>query len=252
MDKAPTRRIGPLLAREHGESGAMVLVLHGGPAAAGSAGPLAEGLGARFRVVEPWQRGSGGPPLTVARHVEDLRDLMEALSLSQAPMLVGASWGAMLGLAFAAAHPGWVKALALVGCGTFDKAARASLLSTLQDRAGDPHPYDFCPLTPPEEVPGDDFDVRAFTETWEDMLLLQQAGVYPAAFRAIRSPVLMLHGDHDPHPGKQILAGLKPYLPNLQYMQLERCGHSPWNEKHARAPFFSHLEGWLAAHAADA
>lgn len=251
MDKAPARRIGPLLAREYGESGARVLVLHGGPAAAGSAAPLAEGLGASFRVLEPWQRGSGGAPLTVARHVEDLRDLMEALGLSQPPMLVGASWGAMLGLAFAAAHPGWVKALALVGCGTFDTAARTMLLQSLEGRAGASHPYDFCPLKPAEQGPGEGFDVRAFRETWDDMLRLQRCGVYPEAFRAISCPVLMLHGDYDPHPGDQIFAGLQPYVQMIQYTRLGRCGHSPWNEKYAREPFFSQLETWLAAHAQD-
>jgi hypothetical protein len=37
------------------------------------------------------------------------------------------------------------------------------------------------------------------------MIRLQDHGVYPAAFSAIRSPVLMLHGAVDPHPGRMIL-----------------------------------------------
>ena len=40
---------------------------------------LAEGLAARHRVLEPWQRGSGDEALTVARHVEDLDCLVAAL-----------------------------------------------------------------------------------------------------------------------------------------------------------------------------
>ena len=37
----------------------------------------------------------------------------------------------------------------------------------------------------------------ARTETWNDMIRLQEAGVYPTTFAAIRSPVLMLHGAYD-------------------------------------------------------
>jgi hypothetical protein len=47
-----------------------VIVLHGGPGAPGSAEELAVGLSDMFRVVEPWQRGSGGPDrLTVATQI---------------------------------------------------------------------------------------------------------------------------------------------------------------------------------------
>ena len=59
---------GNLKIRRYGDAGSTVIVLHGGPGAAGSAEPLAQGLADGFRVIEPWQRGSGGrEPLTVAR-----------------------------------------------------------------------------------------------------------------------------------------------------------------------------------------
>jgi len=45
--------------RVHSNEGPTVIVLHGGPAAPGSAAPLARGLAGAFRVLEPWQRGSG-------------------------------------------------------------------------------------------------------------------------------------------------------------------------------------------------
>ena len=95
------------------------------------------------------------------------------------------------------------------------------------------------------------FDVRANKETWADMIRLQQEGVYPAAFTAITSPVLMLHGTYDPHPGKMIQASLKPYLPQLEYCELDRCGHSPWEEKCVRDEFFTVLRDWLARRLAD-
>jgi len=43
---------------------------------------------------------------------------------------------------------------------------------------------------------------------------LQEAGVYPAAFAAITSPVLMLHSTYDPHPGQMIRASLAPISRN--------------------------------------
>ena len=246
--------IGPLRLRTYGSAGPTVIVLHGGPAAVGSATGIAEGLADRFRVLEPWQRGRGPEPLTVARHVEDLRRFIQALPPSPGPpTLVGESWGAMLALAYAAAHPQGAAAIALVGCGTFDVAARAKLAETLAERASSPRPYDYAPLTPPyEDTPPEPFDEVAHTQTWDDMVRLQRDGVYPRAFAAIASPVLMIHGDHDPHPGAMIRDGLRPHLPQLEYRELERCGHSPWTERFARDAFFALLKPWIVAHARQA
>ncbi|MBN2171691.1 MAG: alpha/beta hydrolase [Candidatus Krumholzibacteriota bacterium] len=263
-----------LVVRRHGDAGPLVIVLHGGPAAAGEAAPLARGLADGFRVLEPWQRGSGGEPLTVARHVADLHDIVRECGVGARPALVGESWGAMLALAYAAEHPDRAGPLALVGCGTFDPAARARMreildkrqdddlrrrLEALRPESGDParlremyglmaplYDYDAEPAAPDPETP--DIDLRAHAETWNDMLRLQVADIYPAAFAAIRGPVLMLHGSHDPHPGRMIRDGLAPHLPQLEYQELDRCGHSPWRERQAQGAFFAVLRGWLARH----
>lgn len=257
--------------------GPLVIVLHGGPGAVGEAAPLARGLSDKFRVLEPWQRGSGDEPLTVARHVADLYGLVETEREDARPALVGESWGAMLALAFAAAHPGSAGPLVLVGCGTFDKASRAQLEATLDERTDEklrrrleqldeecPDPgerlvklhelteplYLHDPIGADEEEPETPpFDARAHDETWSDMLRLQEEGVYPAAFSAITSPVLILHGEYDPHPGRMIRDSLARYLPQLEYRELERCGHQPWLEKWARDEFFAVLEEWLSRHA---
>ncbi len=261
-----------LRVRTHGTAGPWVVCLHGGPAAVGGMRPVAEALADRWRVLEPWQRGSGGAPLTVARHVEDVRQLI-ADRCGRRPALVGHSWGAMLALAFAAAHPDAAGPLVLVGCGTFDTAARARRKALLAERTGadlrakldeletacpDPaarlrrkykladrlHAWDpIDPGPPPEPEP---FDMRAHQETWADMLRRQEAGDFPAALAAVGAPVLMLHGDWDPHPGRMIRDGLRPHLPHLEYVELARCGHTPWNERAAREPFFSALRTWLA------
>lgn len=261
--------------REYGTSGPQVIVVHGGPAAVGEAAPIARGLADSFRVLEPWQRGSGGEPLTVARHVADLHRLVASGCGDARPALVGESWGAMLVLAYAAAHPDSAGPLVLVGCGTFDTAARARLRATLEQRmddglrrrieqlehrCSDPderlrgtyelmrglYDYDAVPAEADPEAAALPLDVRAHTETWADMVRLQEDGVYPAAFAAITSPVLMLHGTWDPHPGPMIRDGLATSLPQLEYREFHRCGHSPWLERGARDDFFAVLRCWLA------
>jgi len=88
-------------------------------------------------------------------------------------------------------------------------------------------------------------DARALEETWNDMVRLQEEGVYPAAFERIREPVLMLHGAADPHPGKMVRRTLQHYLPQLEYREWEKCGHFPWLEKEARDEFFAILGDWI-------
>jgi pimeloyl-ACP methyl ester carboxylesterase len=117
--------------RSYGTHGSLVVVLHGGPGAPGGMAPVARGLAGSFRVLEPWQRRSGAVRLTVARHVADLHELLREERSPELVALVGSSWGAMLALAYGTAHPTTVGPIVLVGCGTFDPAARAQLASTL-------------------------------------------------------------------------------------------------------------------------
>ena len=110
------------------------------------------------------------------------------------------------------------------------------------------HVYDYDPIEPyADREEYEPYDLKAYDETWSDMLKLQKDGTYPGAFAAIESPVLMLHGCFDPHPGKMIRDSLTPYLPQLEYREFERCGHSPWTEKAARDLFFSTVGEWLQA-----
>jgi pimeloyl-ACP methyl ester carboxylesterase len=256
--------------RTYGSSGPFVVLLHGGPGAPGSMAPVARALEDRFRLLEPFQRGSAEEPLTVARHVEDLHEPVVSSCPEAKPALVGSSWGAMLALAYAAEHPDAAAALVLIGCGTFDLRARARMRAILKERTDDhlrqrlerleeeipdPHArlgamadlieplYTYDPL--PERDESEPIDARAHEETWHDMVRLQEEGIYPAAFSAIRSPVLMLHGSYDPHPGRMIRAGLAALMPQLEYREWEQCGHYPWREKAVRGEFFTVLGNWL-------
>jgi len=258
--------------RQYGSDGPLVAVLHGGPGAPGYMAPVARRLGDAFRVVEPLQRGSGREPLTVALHVEDLQEVLTSQCGGRRVALVGHSWGAMLALAHAARHPGQIASIVLIGSGTFSVAARERFhaivdsrtdvslrrrLRTLDLEYADPderlaararltlplYSYDLESADPGFESA----DARAHEQTWTDMMRLQEQGVYPGAFAAIRVPVIMMHGADDPHPGEMIRASLEPYLPQLEYVEWQRCGHYPWLEP-VRDQFYESLLDWLQRH----
>jgi pimeloyl-ACP methyl ester carboxylesterase len=260
-----------LVIREYGSGPQTVVAIHGGPAAAGDLAPLARRLGERWRVLEPYQRGSGGPPLTVAMHIRDLDDLLYRRCTDRPAIIVGHSWGAMLALAYAAEHPTTAGALVLVGCGTFSRDARQEFerRRAAQLTPADEETIAFLRNTEQDEnrrraamgrlmtrVYGYDaeegpelstVDALAHAETWNDMVRLQNEGVYPATFAAITCPVLMLHGDADPHPGRLTCVDLRRYIPHLEYRELSQCGHSPWLERQAGDEFYRCLNEWLTA-----
>ncbi len=257
--------------REYGTSGSYVVLLHGGPGAPGYMVPVARELVASFRILEPFQRGSGKERLTVARHIADLHKLIKSHCGKEHPAIAGHSWGAMLALAYAAEHPDSVASIVLIGCGTFDEAARARMQAIRKERMDEKLLYRIEHLA--EEFPDPDqrlavlgqifrkidsydllaadddlqrCDAVAHEETWQDMMRLQEEGVYPAAFSKISVPVIMMHGDFDPHPGLLIRASLKAYLPGLEYCQFKHCGHYPWLERQAHQQFYAILRKWLA------
>jgi pimeloyl-ACP methyl ester carboxylesterase len=235
--------------------------------------PVARRLANTFQVLEPLQRSSADEPLTVARHVADLHDMLISRCTDGRAALVGHSWGAMLALAYAAAHTEQVASVVLIGCGTFDLAARDRFHAILDARTdailrqrverlaidcADQNErmrrrveltlplYSYA--VDPKTAGFEGCDARAHQETWDDMMQLQAAGVYPKVFAAIRVPVIMLHGATDPHPGQMIRASLEPYMPQMEYVEWERCGHYPWLEGSTRDDFFRVLVRWLRQH----
>src|SRR5262245_59584347 len=266
--------IEPIEVRRYGSCGPTLVALHGGPGAQGSAASLARAFAQDFQVLEPLQRRSGRVPLSVSRHVEDLWTVVP-----RPASLIGSSWGAMLGLSFAARHPRDVSALVLVGCGTYDEHSRSLYRRSLERLLGvagrrriaalqsrlttesnaaerdavlgrlgaaymEAESYELLDGSsePEDSLPADE---AGHCETSEDVLRLQREGIEPDAFRAVRARVLMIHGVVDPHPGEATRDLLRLFIPQLEYLELDRCGHEPWRERHARDRFVESVREWL-------
>ena len=104
-----------------------------------------------------------------------------------------------------------------------------------------------------DPLPGEpnelNLDEKGHRETWADALRRHRGRVEPASFAAIEAPVLMLHGMDDPHPGRMISETLTVYMPQLQLIELDRCGHTPWIERQARKKFLHELRTWALSNA---
>ena len=184
----------------------------------------------------------------------------------------------MLGLSFAARFPERVSDLVLVGCGTYDSATRTIFKQSLDRQLGDEgrlkiralqdrlatesdngrrdvilgelgaaymkvESYDLLETEPASDhLP---LDEAGHNETWKDVLRLQQEGIEPGIFRGISARVLMIHGDTDPHPGAPTHELLRQFIPGLEYMEVDRCGHEPWRERHAHGRFVEVVRAWL-------
>jgi proline iminopeptidase len=121
--------------RERGaRTGATWLVLHGGPGSGGYPGLWAAIDAARQRAVMPDQRGSGASRprghlrgQTASALVADLEALRVHLGLARWHVLAG-SWGTVLALCYAQAHPQRVASLVLRGAFALTRGEIAGVL----------------------------------------------------------------------------------------------------------------------------
>src|SRR5919108_3353830 len=112
-------------------------VLHGGPGAPGHLAPVARALADELRILEPFERRSGGVALSVAFHVRDFEDAIRRHAGEDVTALLGFSSGAITALAFAAAHAERVSRAILVGAATMDPVTREEFRATLEARLTD-------------------------------------------------------------------------------------------------------------------
>ena len=120
----------PLYAEQRGD-GPPIVLLNGMSQTVANWRTQARALAPRFRVISYDARAQGRTPvgelpLSLARHVEDLRVLLDGLELERVA-LVGFSHGARIALAAAAEMPERVDKLVLTSTGTNDDALRDTI-----------------------------------------------------------------------------------------------------------------------------
>jgi pimeloyl-ACP methyl ester carboxylesterase len=116
-----------------------------------------------------------------------------------------------------------------------DRHIRLAAFKAYGDYVASVQAYD--PLPDPSPDPFPVYDPEGHAETWLDAMRLQEQGVEPTRFSSITCPATMIHGADDPHPANLIFADLKPHIPQLQLIELDKCGHEPWLERHTREEF---------------
>ena len=221
--------------------------------------------------MEPLQRAP-----TLDGQLDELSELLAPLARWPV-ILVGHSWGAVLGYLFAARHPEKVNRLVLVASAPFDEGSGSAILATrlrasTSRSGGRPRPPARCSRTRTRPrrnarprwtrvdrlfTKADSWDPvtldvgaledlpEVYERVWGDVRRLRASGELLTLGRRIRCPVLAIHGDHDPHPVDGVRLPLASVVADFRFVMLEHCGHLPWLERQAAEAFYTVLDAEL-------
>jgi pimeloyl-ACP methyl ester carboxylesterase len=252
--------------RKYGKPPYDTIVLHGGPGAAGEMAHVAKKIASRKGVLEPMQTAT-----TIEGQVEELKSILEEAGTIPVT-LIGWSWGAWLGFIYTALNQESVSKLILVSSGPFEERYAHSIMKTrlerlspedrdevetLQERLDSTSPEDknpllsrfgellfnadtYEPIAHEDEVLEYRHDI--FRSVWDEASKLRRSGALLSLGKYITCPVVAIHGNYDPHPAEGIEEPLSSALSDFQFIFLEKCGHYPWHERHAKDLFFDILE----------
>jgi pimeloyl-ACP methyl ester carboxylesterase len=256
--------------RTYGNKPYTVAVVHGGPGAPGSIAPVARELSKGMGVLEPIQTQD-----SLEGQIEELANVLKEHA-DLPVILIGHSWGASLVYFVAARHPSLVKKLILVGSGPFEQKYadnivpdrlnrlsekdRIAVLEAIEIINDPTSKYkdkntslakvgelfakaDIYDALPPEKEPEPlKVSEEINRKVWAEAEKLRINGELLKMGKKIKCPVIALHGDYDPHLAEGIKVPLARVLKDFRFVLLEKCGHYPWLEKHARDEFFRILK----------
>lgn len=252
------------------ESGSPVVLLHGGPGLWDYLAPVATMLDEVATVYRYDQRACGrslaDSDYDFATEIADLERLREHWGIERWVVL-GHSWGATLGLAYALTHPQRTAGLIYMSGTGIDPAwhaafhANAATLHSLEEqqeldqlkqqlneaKEDEFNAIDraYCELSWSADVynrsrgrelarqlfVGDlhpNYELnRKLTRSGRDFI---EADDIPARLAALNVPTLVMHGVADPRPawaGQQVAE----LLPNADLALVDECGHLPWLEQ---------------------
>lgn len=246
----------PLYYETVGERGPLVVVLHGGPGLPHDyLRPEWDRLAEGARVVYYDQRGCGRsgrtPPYGWRAHVLDLDRMLAALSPDEPVVIAGSSWGPMLALYYAVAHPARVRALVLSGVTPAVKfgGERISTPPGAPVARWEAVDRGLLPVTP-EPVPSTMMDARLrprVNEYCRDVHGIIQLS-WPDAprfddFRAIDAPTLVIRGGDKRFRDMDAGPSLAKKLRHARLVTIPDAGHDPWLDQ--PAAFFDAVLAFL-------
>lgn len=256
--------------RKYGTEPYSVAVVHGGPGAAGEVASLAKELSNISGTLEPLQTA-----LSVDGQVEELRETL--IKSTDIPVtLVGHSWGAWLVYILAARYPELVKKVILVGSGPFEQKYVSGMMELRMSRLTEEERKEIENLAqvlnnsstenrdsifsrlgklisksdyfePIEEDGEIEVICREdiYESVWGEAAQLRRSGELLGMGKKINCPVIAIHGDYDPHPAEGVRTPLSKILDDFRFILLEKCGHKPWVERHAKDRFYEILKNEL-------
>lgn len=253
--------------RLYGDPPYRVIVLHGGPGAPGSCETVCRDLaGTGQGVAEHLQNA-----LTIDGLLDEINNLITEYCGVSPVIIFGHSWGAWLGCIYAEKHPEQVSKLILAGSGPFEdkykpliSEKRRSRLdaeqleimdrafeimeSGAEDREGIIEKYrmlpdmdSYCPFTGAKKD-FTCFNRDQYKSLSDEIYPMRTDGKLLRLLAGIKCPVTVIHGREDPHPWEGVVDPVKKYIENTSVYLLDRCGHSPWTEKHAAGGFYDILQ----------
>jgi pimeloyl-ACP methyl ester carboxylesterase len=249
--------------RKYGKKPYNIVLLHGGPGAAGEMKPVAERLSSDFGVLELLQTKK-----TIDGQVEEV--LNQLITNADFPVtMIGYSWGAWLAILFTSLHKKYIKKLILISAGSLSPKYQPDITQIRLKRLNEQEreeanrimeamnsgksdnkqfarfgqlmniadSYSYEPI----ENDKIEVDIEINRKVWFEARSLRECGELLNFTDHIKCPVVVFHGDHDPHPLEGVKKPLSERLERFRFIKLKQCGHTPWNEKYARENFFDLL-----------
>jgi proline iminopeptidase len=250
------------------EEGTPLVVLHGGPGLSQEyLLPQLGSLAKNQRVIFYDQRGSGESvggneeeKLTLEVFMEDLERIRESLG-SERMSLLGHSWGGLLAMHYALAHPERIDKLVLMNPAPASSQGNEEFLQAYlhltapfqnelqkiehseEFAVGDPETLNnylkmifavYC--ADPKQV--EKINLRASSHAnvqgMKTLHRMDQEINQPydlhAGLRYLECPTLIIHGDKDPIPVPAV-ERIHAALPHSELVVFEECGHFPYIEK---------------------
>jgi pimeloyl-ACP methyl ester carboxylesterase len=252
--------------RKYGKPPFNIAVLHGGPGAPGEMAPVARELSSEWGVLEPLQTA-----ISLEGQLKELKIILEENG-GLPVVLIGWSWGAVLGFIFTARYPSLVKKMIMVGSAVFDKKYAAEITRIRFDRLNNKDKTEALDLM--EKLSNPDIDgkdaimqrfgkllskadsyssisckseilecnYKIFKGVWKDAETLRNSGKLLNMGKRIECQVVAIHGDYDPHPAEGVREPLSGVLKDFRFILLKKCGHKPWVERFAQGRFYQVLK----------